>query len=353
MAESSAEKTEQPTGKRLGDARSKGQVAQSEELTSFFSIVILITMIAFLAPDMMQWFVGQLKDGLSYNANVFSNSGDFGSFLNAKIIDSLLIMSPILLALVAGSFVSGILIHGWNFSTGAIRLDFNALNPVSGVGSLINARAMVKFLISVLKLFFVSFIVWLYIKKKVDVFATLRWTWSLQLLTIISKIILGLMIRICVALLVIAAADTIYQKWKYIKDLKMTKLEVKEERRSSEGSPEVKKRMRQLQFQTAYKHILQEVPKANVVLVNPTHVAVALRYEAKEMESPVLVAKGAEHLAEKIREVARAYGIPIIRRPELARTIYSTLEPGEPIPDILYVAVAEVLALIHRLRHRR
>lgn len=353
MAESSAEKTEQPTGKRLSDARSKGQVAQSEELTSFFSIVILITMIAFLAPDMMQWFVRQIEDGLSYNANVFSNSGALVNFLNAKITDSLVIMSPVLLALAAGSFVSSILIHGWNFSTGAIRLDFNALNPVTGLGNLINTRTMVKFLISVLKLFFVSFIVWLYIKKKIDVFATLRWAWSFQMLTVISQVIMGLMIRVCIALLVIAAVDTIYQKWKYIENLKMTKLEVKEERKSHEGSPEVKQRIRQLQFQSAYKRILQEVPKADVVLVNPTHVAVALRYKAKEMEAPVMVAKGAEHLAEKIREIARAYGVPVIRRPELARTIYSTLKPGEAIPDALYVAVAEVLALIHRLRHRR
>jgi len=123
--------------------------------------------------------------------------------------------------------------------------------------------------------------------------------------------------------------------------------------RDLEGAPEVKSRIRRIQIELTRKRMLREVPKANVVLVNPTHVAVALRYEAKTMESPTVVAKGAGHVAEKIREIARAYGVPIIRRPELARTIYSTVELNESIPENLYVAVAEVLALIYRLRHRK
>lgn len=183
--------------------------------------------------------------------------------------------------------------------------------------------------------------------------ATLRWAWSAQILVVIAKIILGLMIRIGIVLLVMGIADAYYQKWKYIQELKMTKQEIKEELRDTMGSPEVKSRIRKLQFQAVLKRMLQEVPKANVVLVNPTHVAVALRYDAETMESPVVVAKGADHLAEKIREIARAYGVPIIRRPELARTIYSTVKLGNPIPENLYVAIAEVLAMIYRLRRRK
>ena len=132
----------------------------------------------------------------------------------------------------------------------------------------------------------------------------------------------------------------------------MTRQEVKQERKDTDGSPEVKSRVRRIQIEMARKRMLQEVPKANVVIVNPTHVAVALRYDAKTMEAPVMVAKGADHLAEKIREIARAYGVPIIRKPELARTIYSTVQPGDSIPQTLYAAVAEVLAMIYRLRHR-
>jgi flagellar biosynthetic protein FlhB len=156
-----------------------------------------------------------------------------------------------------------------------------------------------------------------------------------------------------VALLVIAAIDVFFQKWKYTQDLKMTKQEVKQERKDTDGSPEVKSRIRRIQIEMARQRMLQEVPKASVVLVNPTHVAVALRYDSKTMDAPIMVAKGADHLAEKIREIARAYGVPIVRKPELARTIYSTVKPGDVIPQTLYAAVAEVLARIYRLRHRK
>jgi flagellar biosynthetic protein FlhB len=133
----------------------------------------------------------------------------------------------------------------------------------------------------------------------------------------------------------------------------MTRQEVKDEHKEVEGAPESKSRIRRVQYGIALKRMMQEVPKASVVLVNPTHVAVALRYDAKTMGVPVVVAKGADHLAEKIREIARAYGVPIVRRPELARTIYSTVDIGGSIPEALYVAVAEVLAMIYRLRHRK
>jgi flagellar biosynthetic protein FlhB len=173
------------------------------------------------------------------------------------------------------------------------------------------------------------------------------------MLSSIAKLILGLMIRICIGLLVIGVADTTFQKWKYIEDLKMTKQEVKEELRQKDGAPEVKRRMRKIQFEMSMKRMLAEVPKAGVVLTNPTHVAVALRYDAKEADAPILVAKGADHVAEKIREVARAYGVPIIRRPELARAIFASVKLNTAIPETLYVAVAEVLAMIYRLRHRK
>ena len=212
---------------------------------------------------------------------------------------------------------------------------------------------MVKFLLSVLKLLLISLIAWLYLRSRLDLLATLRWAWSVQILVVIAKIILGLMIRLGIVLLAMSIAEAYYQKWKYIQELKMTKQEVKDELKDTMGSPEVKNRIRKLQFQAVLKRMLQEVPKANVVLVNPTHVAVALRYDAETMESPVIVAKGADTMAEKIREIARAYGVPIIRRPELARTIYSTVKLGDPIPETLYVAIAEVLAMIYRLRRRK
>jgi len=348
-----AEKTHYPTFRKLQKARQKGNLPQSQELMSVMTLLVLVVMVALLGPSLVEWFIVQIQHGMSCENGVFANTEAFLGFLNRKIVDLILVILPILAALFAGSVIAGAAISGLNFAPEAINLKFSQLNPVDGFGKLVNARSVVKLLLSILKLFFVSLIVWFYLKSRLDTLATLRWAWSAQILAVIAKIILGLLIRVGVALLVIAIADAFYQKWKYIQDLKMTRQELKQDRSDTEGSPHVKSRIRKVQFELAMRRMLQEVPKASVVLVNPTHVAVALRYDAKKMESPVVVAKGADHLAEKIREIARAYGVPIITRPELARAIYSTVKPGNPIPETLYVAVAEVLAMIYRLRRKK
>jgi flagellar biosynthetic protein FlhB len=341
-----AERTEQPTPKRLERAREKGQVPRSQELTSIVTLLALITALALLSPSMLRWFIVQVKQGMSSEISVFADSKSFLNFINAKIVDSILIACPILAALFAGSVLACVAISGLNFAPQAINLKFEQLNPITGFGRLVNARSMVKLLVSIFKLIFVSLVVWFYLRSRLDMLAGLRWAWSAQILAVIARIILGLLIRVGIVLLVIGLADAFYQKYKYTEELKMTRQEVKQERKDMEGSPELRSRIRRAQFEMARRRMLQEVP-------NPTHVAVALRYDAKTMESPVLVAKGADQLAEKIREIARAYGVPIIRRPELARTIYSTVKLDSPIPQTLYVAVAEVLAMIYRLRHRK
>ncbi len=347
------EKTELPTARRLSRAKGKGQVPQSQELTSTVTLLVLVAIIAVLAPNLLQWFMFQIRHGMSCEKGIFADSRGFLDFINRKTVDMALVIYPILAALAVGSFIASVAVSGLNYSPGALEFKLDQFNPIAGLQKLVNARSLVKLLLNVLKLLFISVIVWFYLRSRLDMLATLRWAWSAQILVVIAKIILGLMIRIGIVLLVMSIADAYYQKWKYIQELKMTKQEVKEELRDTMGSPEVKSRIRKLQFQAVLKRMLQEVPKANVVLVNPTHVAVALRYDAETMESPVMVAKGSDHLAEKIREIARAYGVPIIRRPELARTIYSTVKLGEPIPETLYVAIAEVLAMIYRLRRRK
>lgn len=354
MAEQSAsERTEQPTGKKLGKARSQGQVTQSEEFTSFVSILVLVTMLSFQGSSICQWCTAQLVEGMACDTSAFTNSQTFSTFLNAKIADCLIVILPICAALCVGSIAANIVVGGLNYSPSAIKLDFGALSPAAGLGKMVNVRSMVKLLMSIIKLIFISAIAYFYLKGKLEAFAILRWAWSFALLSAIGKLILGLMIRICIGLLVIAVADTVFQKWKYIEDLKMTKQEVKEELRQTEGSPEVHKQIRKMQVQAYLRRMRVEVPKASVVLTNPTHVAVALRYDPKKGGAPILVAKGAEHMAEKIKEIARAYGVPIIRKPPLARAIFSTVKVDGVIPETLYVAVAEVLAMIFRLRQRR
>ncbi|MHC4328427.1 MAG: EscU/YscU/HrcU family type III secretion system export apparatus switch protein, partial [Planctomycetota bacterium] len=334
-----AERTEQPTHRKLQKAKQKGHSPQSQELMAIVSLVILVAAVALLAPSLMQWFVTQVKQGMSCENSVFADTNVFLDFIGHKTTDLILVICPILGLLVVGSVMAGIAVGGVNFAPEAISLKFDQLNPVEGLSKLVNGRSVVKLLASIFKLFFVSLIVWLYLRSRLDELAGLRWAWSAQILTLIGKIIFGLLIRICIALLVIAIADVLYQKWKYTQDLKMTRQEVKQERKETEGSPELKARIRKMQMDRSMKRMMEEVPKASVVLVNPTHVAVALRYDAKTMDAPVMLAKGADHLAEKIRDIARAYGVPVIRRPELARTIYSSVKPGDPVPEKLYAAV--------------
>ncbi len=354
MAEKpAAEKTEQPTPRRLKKAKEKGQVAQSQELPAAVSIVVLVIVLALSAPALLQWFIIQMKQGMSGQISIFADNKAFINFINTKIVSSTIAMCPILAALFVGSMLSCIAISGLNFAPQALNLKFSAINPIKGFERLFNVKSAVKLGVSIAKLIFVSIIVWLYLHSRIDTLAAIRWSWSAQIMVAIARIILGMLIRVCVALLVIAVIDVFFQKWKYTKDLRMTKQEVKRERKDTDGSPEVKSRVRRIQIEMTRKRMMQEVPKASVVLVNPTHVAVAIRYEAKTMEAPVMVAKGAGHLAERIREIARAYGVPVIRRPELARTIYSTVKLGDSIPQTLYAAVAEVLAMIYRLRQEK
>ena len=354
MAEKpAAERTEQPTARKLKKAKDKGQVPQSQELSSIATLIALVAMIALSGPSLFNWFKEQMELGFSCDNSAFADTQSFVNFFSSRLFDSIILISPILAVLMAATIAAGVAISGFNFTPKAVELKFSQLNPIEGFSKLVNMQSLVKLFVSILKLAFVSVIVWFYIKDKLDTFASLRWAYADQILSVTTKIIFGLVIRIAIALLIISLAESLFQKWKYMQDMKMTRQEVKDDHKETEGSPDVKRRIRSMQFQAAFKRMLQDVPKATVVLVNPTHYAVAIRYDSKTMEAPILVAKGADHMAEKIREVARAYGVPIISKPELTRAIYASVKPGKQIPEDLYVAVAQVLAMIYRLRNKK
>jgi flagellar biosynthetic protein FlhB len=350
---SAAEKTEQPTPRRIQKARGRGQVPQSVEFTSVVMLAALVGAIALLSRSLSVWASSLTMDGLSCQNQIFANSDAFINFMNAKIIGSIVIILPILGAIMAGTIAASMFVSGPNIAPEAITLRLEAINPVSGFQQLFNGRNGVQVLIAIAKIIAVSIILYVYLKDQIDVLMNLRWAQPVEIVYVTSKIILGVCIRICLVLLVVAIGDVFYQKWKYTDELKMTKQEVKQEMRDTEGSPEVKGRIRKLQFQISMRRMLQEVPKAKVILVNPTHIAVAIQYDPPQMQAPVVVAKGADLIAEKIMETARAYGVPIIRRPELARTIFATVKIGQAVPQELYIAVAEVLAMLYRLKKRR
>lgn len=347
-----AEKTEQPTPRKLKKARQKGQVAQSQELPAAVSIVVLIIIMVWFGRYLGEWFSSQVVESFTSKSDMFASSGAFISFANRKIANFMLVLLPVFGLLTAGSVISCASVSGLNFAPEALKLKFNEINPVEGFRKLFDVRSLVRLCTSIAKIVFVSLIVWFYLQSKLETLTAIRWAWTGQIAVVAVKIITGLMVRVALAVLVIAAADVIFQKWKHLQDMKMTRQEVKKEMRDSDGSPELKSHIRKMQMEMSNKRMLQDVPTANVVLVNPTHVAVALKYDVKAMNSPVVVAKGADLLCDKIKEVARAYGVPIVTKPPLARNLFSTVKIGGSIPQDLYIAVAEILAMIYRLKKR-
>jgi flagellar biosynthetic protein FlhB len=216
-----------------------------------------------------------------------------------------------------------------------------------------SSKSVVTTITSLVKLAVLSIVVYVYLKNKTAACMALRWGSPEQIVAGMAGLVFGLLVRVAVAVAVIGGVDLLYQRWKYRKDLRMTRQEVKEERKQYELAPELRGRIRGIQIEMARKRMLQEVPKADVVLANPTHVAVALKYDSAHMDAPRLLAKGGDFMCEKIKEIARAHGVPILHRPELARALYAACEVGQPIPDALFLAVAEVLAMIYRLRRQR
>jgi len=354
MADSpTQDKTEQPTPERLRKARREGQVPESQELYSGLTVLMLTLVLALTCGSLTEFFVGQIREGLTFRLTRPLGQEDFQRVIVAKTGQALLAMAPVAVGAAAVSVLGGVLAGGWTYAPARMRIRFDALNPMTGLKNLVSLKSLVHLLLSLIKVAVIGIVSWQYLRDQLPTLTSLTWLPPWPMLTTTGRLLLGVMARIAVSLLVIAGLDLLYQRWNYRRQLRMTRQEVKEEHRQHEVKPEIKGRIRSIQYAMARKRMLEEVPAADVVVVNPAHVAVALRYEAGTMDAPLVVAKGADFLCEKIKEVARAHGVPIVRKPPLARVIYDTVGVGQPIPEPLFVAVAEVLAMIYRLRGRR
>ena len=353
MADQAAEKTQQATPRKLERARSQGQVPRSQELGSVAVLLGLIVSLALSAPFLLRWFSSMIRECFSANNLLFSTPQAFVTFSNGYIIDSMVNTSPITGTMVLASVLGTLAVGGIVFSTDPLKFKWDSLNPIKNLEQAMNSKAVVKLLFSLAKMGLVFLVAWLYLRSKTGEMAALRWAWTPQILASICQAVFGFTLRVTLVLLILAIIDAIYQKWKHSQDMRMSHQDIKQEYKDTEGSPELKGRMRKIRMDLVMQQLTESVPKADVVLVNPTHYAVAIQYDADSMDSPVVVAKGTDNIAEKIREIARAHGVPIVRRPDLTRTLYSTVESGKTIPQELFMAVAEILALIYRLRQQR
>ena len=347
-----SERTEKATPQRLRKARAEGQTAQSQEVPSAIMIAALLVVLAVTSGGLYRWFTSQMRGGLLFQVTGPMETETFAELLGAKCAQGFVVLLPFLLTAAVVSVLGSVLVGGLAFAPKAIRLDLSRISPIKGFKNLVSLRSVVKLLIAIAKLTVFIAIAWHYLGGRMGMLLSLQWSSPVGILCTIGRLVLGLGIRIGAALAAIAGVDFLYQRWNHRRQLRMTRQEVKEERKQHEVSPEVKGRVHAVQLAMARKRMLQDVPGADVVVSNPTHYAVALRYDAKEAAAPMVVAKGADFLCEKIKEIARANGVPVIEKPELARALYAAAEPGEIIPETLFVAVAEILAMIYRLRKR-
>ncbi len=352
MAEESptgGEKTEAPSSKRREDFRKKGQIAQSKEVqtASLFTIILLFWI--FYLPT----FWNGLTEIIFF---VWQSSGSFEVTpssiitLSAFLLQKLgLLLAPLFLLVLIIGFFSSFFQFGWLLTAKPLMPDFSKLNPITGMSRFISKKSFIEVIKSLLKVLLVGWIAYSTVLdnfKEALILVDTNVGSTLSYLGRVSTLILA---KICAVLILIAFLDFLFVKWEMEEKMKMTKQELKEEFKESEGDPHIKAQIRSIQQQMARKRMMAEVPKADVIVTNPTHLSIAIRYDSKEMAAPVIIAKGADLVAMKIREIAREHGIAIIENPPVARLLHK-LDIGEHIPEDLFKVVAEILAHVYSLK---
>ncbi|MGB0909863.1 MAG: flagellar biosynthesis protein FlhB [Nitrospirales bacterium] len=344
------EKSEQPTGKRLEEARKKGQVATSKEFAPIAVLFGGAGMITLWMPTAWRQFQHTSQEWFEMIGTFQATPESIQNFVTMIVEQTFLPILPFALIITAIGVASLLLQTGPLLIENALQPKPSKLNPINGLKKIFSLRGIVELLKSLLKVGLIGTIVYSIVMNNFETVMNLSNMSLGDALSRVWEIALQIIIWVGLVMLVLATADFLYQRWQTSEDLKMTKQETKDESKDVEGDPQIRSRRMSLQRERARQRMMQEVPKADVVITNPTHVAVALRYDSGSMESPTVVAKGAGVIAEKIKQIARHAGVPIIENRSLARGIYKIVKVGQEIPGDLYRAAAEVLAYVYRLK---
>ena len=345
------EKTEEPTAKKRADARKKGQVGRSQELNTAF-----VLLIGFFSLKLLWDYIYLSIAG--YTTYVFSN---LNQVVDAENILRIFIGIAIVLAKTAFPIMFAIMLIGLainffqvglTFNTESIEFKLDKLNPINGFGRIFSKRSLVELAKSFFKILVIGFFLYRFIHEQILAMPQFMFFDLTTSLSLVAEIIFHMAFIVIGVIMVMALMDYGYQKWQTTQDLKMTKQEVKDEMKQSEGDPQIKGKIRQKQRQMAMARMMKEVPKADVIITNPTHFAIALSYQ-QGMSAPLVVAKGQDIVAQRIKEIAREARVPIVENKPLARAIYAAVQIGDAIPQELYQAVAEVLAYVYRLKNTR
>ncbi len=352
MAETDQERTEEATQQRREDFRNRGQVAQTRELASV--LVLLGSAIALWL--MGRFFLTQIVSLLSESLGSFvvqaARNGDWTPAVYFVVKKALLIVVPFVGVLSLLGISSTVVQTGLLSNEEAFDLKWERLNPIDGFKRLCNFRALTEGIKAIIKVILITSIVAMILKDRIFFIPALVQFSVNQIFVYVGDLTVRLLGGIGVFMGVLAAFDYFLQRWDLEKQMRMTKQEIKEEHKSREGDPLIKARIRRVQRELANKRMMNDVPKADVIITNPTHIAIALQYDPQKMVSPKIVAKGAGLIAEKIKAIAREHNIPVMENKPLARTIYKTLKIGQQIPRELFTAVAQVLSYVYRLKRK-
>lgn len=350
MSDSAQERTEEATFKRLEEAAEKGQVAYSRELGGALLLLLVIVALKFGGSNAAAELARLFERAFSLQAFRSIDATHIGSVLSDSFGTGLMILMPVLLSVVAAALIAGHMQVGFSLNFARVQPDFTRLNPVTGIKRLFSTRSLMSVALSLVKCAALTGVCWSTLDTLlVDARNASTAGLSAQAL-FVAETTLDLGLRTAAFLVVLALADVFWQRFRHAKDLMMTKEEVKEERKQMEGDPRIKARIRQVQRQMARSRMLEDVKQATVVVRNPTHYAVALRYENGRDHAPRVVAKGMDFMALKIIDIAVRAGVPVRSEPPLARQLYRSVKVGRTIPEELFRAVAKVLAWVYRKR---
>ena len=351
--ESDLEKTEQPSLQRLDKAREEGQVARSRELTTFVLLLAGGAGLWLMGSAIMQKLIKVLRDGLTLDRRLTHDAENLLPHLHALSLDALLALLPFMLLLLLAAVLTPMLLSGWLFTLQPLQPKLSKLNPITGIGRMFSLNSLVELFKAIAKAIVVgglgAWVIW----HNMDGVMALMTQPLAVAIPELGRLMWYCFIAIMGGMLLIVAVDVPFQLYEHNKKMMMTKQEVRQEAKETEGNPEVKGRIRRMQREMAQRRMMSEIPTADVVVTNPTHYSVALRYSESGMRAPIVVAKGMHLTAARIREIAAEHNVPILEAPPLARALYKHTELGDAIPEALYTAVAEVLAYVYQLRRYR
>jgi len=349
--ESDQEKTEPASQQRLEKARDEGQVVQSRELGTFVVLILGGATLWTMASGLGQTLSHIMRDSLQFNPGIARDTSHVMAQLSSLFFEAALALSPFLAVVVVATLASPLLLRGWMFSAKAFAPKFNRLNPFSGIKRMFSSQGLIELVKALAKAGLLGGVaVWL-IWSNVGAIFSLSLESPSVAIQHMGDLIGKVFLLVSATMIFVVVIDLPYQLWSHFKKLRMSKEEVRRENKESEGDPHLKAHIRAQQREVARRRMMSEIPTADVVVTNPTHYAVALKYSEGKMGAPRVVAKGADAVAARIRELAAEHGVPLLEAPPLARALFRHTELGDEIPAKLYAAVAEVLAYVFQLRH--